>query len=93
MFRRLLLVALDWTRPKDPPLSLGHASILANLLKHKVDVIPRSWAVNQPTFNPQDVVTFIMQHNQADTDVAFGAYVWNEHALQYIMNDLKNIIF
>jgi len=28
-FRRLLLVSLDWTRPKDPRVPLGHGSIIA----------------------------------------------------------------
>mgnify|MGYP003387918779 CR=1 FL=1 len=51
MLRRLLMIALDWTRPKDPPLSLGHASIFANLIRHKIDVQARSWAVNAPGFD------------------------------------------
>ena len=37
--RRLLLLALDWVRPKDPLISLGYASIQANLRKHDINVI------------------------------------------------------
>lgn len=40
--RKLLLPSLDWTRPKDPPMSLGHASILANLKKHQVPVVSKA---------------------------------------------------
>jgi hypothetical protein len=31
MFKKFLLLSLDWTRPKDPRVPLGHASILASL--------------------------------------------------------------
>jgi radical SAM superfamily enzyme YgiQ (UPF0313 family) len=93
MFRRLVLIALDWTRPKDPPLSLGHASILANILQHKLDVRPRSWAVNHTHFNPDEVTHFIMSHNHPDVDVALGAFVWNEHAIQKILIDLDRFKF
>lgn len=87
--RRIILIALDWTRPKDPPLSLGHASILANTLKHKISATEKSWAVNQSSFRWTQVVDDIMSHNSPDTDVAFGAYVWNEDSLQKILNNLK----
>lgn len=94
MLRRLLMIALDWTRPKDPPLSLGHASIFANLIRHKIDVQARSWAVNAPGFDPKQVTDFIMQQPSAsDVDVAFGTFVWNEHAIQSILADLKRYQF
>jgi radical SAM superfamily enzyme YgiQ (UPF0313 family) len=93
MFRRLLLIALDYTRPKDPPLSLGHASILANLLQHKLDVKEYSWAVNKPTFQPEQVVTQIMENAHPDLDVALGGFVWNEHAIQRITQSLHRYKF
>ena len=89
MYRRLLLIALDHARPKDPPLSLGHASILANLLKHKIDIKERSWAVNHADFNPEQVVSHIMQQAHPDLDVALGGFVWNEHAIQHITQALR----
>lgn len=89
-FRKLILIALDWTRPKDPPISLGQASIVANALKHNVPIISQSWAVNQPTFTPTDVVRFVKQHETADTAVALGGYIWNEHATQHIIKQLKH---
>lgn len=87
--RRLLLVSLDWTRPKDPPLSLGHASILSNLRHNKIEVIERSWAVNHSSFSPSDVVEFVMRNARSDTDVALGAFVWNEKAIQTILNNIR----
>lgn len=88
-FKDLRLVALDWTRPKDPPFSLGHASILANLNAHQIPVTPRSWAVNRPDFSPNEVVDFIMKDAKPTTAAAIGAFVWNEKATQAILNALK----
>jgi radical SAM superfamily enzyme YgiQ (UPF0313 family) len=87
--RRLIQIALDWTRAKDPPLSLGHASILANLKCHDITVFEKSWAVNHEMFDPMQVVDFAMQHAATDTDFAMGAYVWNEKAVQHILKTLK----
>jgi radical SAM superfamily enzyme len=87
--RRLILVSLDWTRSKDPPLSLGHASILANVEKHGVETLPRSWSVNHAGFRAQDVAEHILEHATPDTDVALGVFIWNEHATQSILNTLK----
>jgi radical SAM superfamily enzyme YgiQ (UPF0313 family) len=87
--RRLLLIALDWTRPKDPPLSLGHASILANLKKHQVEVVEKSWAVNHHTFDTKDVHQFVINNLTANTDVAFGGFIWNEYPLQGILRSIR----
>lgn len=89
MLRNLLLVSLDWTRAKDPPMSLGHASILANLQHHKIDVITQSWAVNHASFSHHHVTKFILDSANSRTDVALGAFVWNEKAVQLILDDLK----
>lgn len=93
MLRKLLLVALDWTRPKDPPFSLGQASILGTLLKNNIHVIPRSWSVNSPQFSVDDVVNFSMQHADEKTDFAIGVFVWNETHTQHILNQLKKYRF
>jgi len=91
--RRVALCALDWTRPKDPPFSLGHANILANLMKNNVEVIARSWSVNQPNFNTREVVDFTMSHADSRTDFAIGGFVWNERHLQTILKSLKQARF
>lgn len=91
--RRLLLVALDWTRPKDPPLSLGHASILANLRKQDINVLPKSWSVNHDNFSVDSVLDFVMSEAKEETDFAIGAYVWNERYVQQILDRLKSYRF
>lgn len=88
--RKLLLIALDWTRPKDPPLSLGHASILSCLKKSDIPVIERSFAVNKPDFTPEVVIKHIMANtHDTNTDLAIGAYVWNEAAVQKILPEIR----
>ena len=95
---RLILAALDWTRPKDPPMSLGLASILANVERFGFNVIHRSWAVNQPSkyqiseknFDPQPVVEFVMANATEKSYFGLGAYVWNENCVQTILKRLRN---
>lgn len=87
--RRLILTALDWTRPKDPPHSLGHASIWANLLKYGIKVFARSWAINTPEFKADEVIDYAMSHADDNTDFAIGAFVWNETSVQHILKSLK----
>src|SRR5690606_34482665 len=92
-YRNLLLVALDWTRPKDPPLSLGQASILANIKKYDMNVVDKSWSVSSPNFSEEDVVSFAMEHADKNTDFAMGAFVWNEVHIQSILSRLKTCKF
>ena len=91
--KKLILISLDWTRPKDPPLSLGHASILASLQYYGIESFARSWAVNSPTFSPHLVRDFIMLHAHPQIIVAMGAFVWNEKAIQSILTELKLLKF
>lgn len=85
-----MLIALDWTRPKDPPLSLGHASILANLQAHNIDVKTGSWSVNHTSFNEKVVIDFVLSSSPTiNTYVAFGVFVWNEGYVQKIIKSLK----
>jgi radical SAM superfamily enzyme YgiQ (UPF0313 family) len=88
--KRLILAALDWARPKDPPMSLGHASILANLKHHGVNVFEKSWSVNSSEFNINNVVEFALSHAKGkDTAFALGAFVWNEKHVQEILTRLR----
>lgn len=93
--RELIMISLDWTRPKDPPMSLGHASILANLKHKNLSVVEKSFAVNKPEFSTKEVVDFIL-HNASqkrDCDLALGAFVWNEPAIQTILPELRRAGF
>ena len=91
--KKVIMISLDWTRPKDPPLSLGHASILANLQAHNIDVTEKSWSVNHETFHVEDILHFIESHSvftmKTITTVAIGVFVWNEQYVQSIIHYLK----
>ena len=91
--RRLLLISLDWTRPKDPPLSLGHASIVTHMKRLGRDVVPGSWSVTNPDFRTDDVLQFIMEHTQSHTDIGFGAFVWNEAYILEVISRLRQSQF
>ncbi|CAF3981396.1 unnamed protein product, partial [Adineta steineri] len=87
--KRLILIALDYMKTKDPPISLGQSSILANLYENNIDVISKSYAVNFSSFYPDNVTNYIMKNANESTDVALGAYIWNEKFLQIILSNLK----
>lgn len=87
--KRVILLALDYMKTKDPPISLGQSSILANLRQNEIDVLSKSYAVNLPSFQVDHVTDYIMENSNDYTDVAIGAYIWNEKSLQIILNDLK----
>jgi len=87
--KKLIIIALDWTRPKDPPSSLGHASIIANLNAHHIQPIQKSWSVNHSDFNVNEVVDYILSQNTKKNDLAIGAFVWNEPYVQNILKVLK----
>lgn len=86
--RKPLLISLDWTRPKDPPMSLGHASIISNLIKNNIEYNEKSWSVNSNNFNINDVIDYILTNTKKYNDIALGAFVWNE---KYIQDIIKNL--
>lgn len=89
-FRELFLLSLDWCRPKDPPISLGAASILSTLHKGGVAAIPLSFNVNHPSFNPDEVMEHVFQLRPTkQTLLGFGAFVWNEVYVQSILSQLR----
>lgn len=89
--KKLILIALDWTRPKDPPLSLGHASIYTDLVKNNCRVVQGSFAVNSSSFSELEVCKFIENNLEDNTDIALGAYVWNEKSIQNITKHFKQL--
>lgn len=95
MSRRVVLVSLDWIRGKDPMVSMGHASLLARLFTVPgVDTVPVTRAVNAPSFDMDELLQSILREAQAGTtDVAIGAYVWNEPVLRVLLPMLRTAGF
>jgi radical SAM superfamily enzyme YgiQ (UPF0313 family) len=92
--RRVILVALDWHRPKDPRLPLGHASLAARLATTPgVELIHGAFDVNDQAANPDWVAERILEQALAraseEVDVALGAYVWNESHIQRVLPRLR----
>ena len=88
-----MLISLDWTRPKDPPLSLGHASIVTHMKRLNLDVVPGSWSVTNPNFRIEQVLQFITENTRDQTDIGIGAFVWNESYVLQIISRLKQSQF
>jgi radical SAM superfamily enzyme YgiQ (UPF0313 family) len=86
---QIILIALSWTREKDPRRALGHASLLGALQQHEVTVIENSWSTNKSDFSVDKVVSFIAAHSNKNTFIALGAFVWNEVYIQAILTQIK----
>lgn len=91
MIRRVVLVALDWGRAKDPAISLGHASIIARLaMEPDIEVVPISFSVNAPGFRKEDVLAAIIKAVAGrDAFVAIGAFIWNERVVKWLLPALR----
>jgi radical SAM superfamily enzyme YgiQ (UPF0313 family) len=91
--RRVILVSIDWTREKDPRLPLGHASIVAALLKAGMDVRAFSFAINLVGFNEERILRNILDSAQGSkpeqVDVGLGVYVWNDHVVKRLLVALR----
>lgn len=93
-FKKVLQLSLDWCRPKDPPISLGAASIVSHLRNHKVDVVPLSYNTNSPHFDTDAVIHDIFASSPNEhTLLGIGAFIWNETNLQDILSKLHNYNF
>lgn len=86
-----MLVALDWTRNKDPRIPLGHASLLASLQRAGAAVVSLTFALNAPGSRLEDIFAGIASAltDTGATDLGFGAYVWNESYLQRLLPALR----
>ena len=88
------LLSLDWCRPKDPPISLGSASILINLLSRGCNANALPFNVNSPQFDTNEVVQQIFDQRPTEsTLLGVGAFVWNESHLQTILSRLQRYNF
>lgn len=89
--RRLVLVALDWTRDKDPRVPLGHASLLASLRRSGAAVTSLNIPLNAPDTRFETVFARILAAvtAAAPADLGIGAYIWNESYVQRLLPALR----
>ena len=90
--RSVFLLSLDWGRPKDPPMSLGHSSILTHLTKRGVPAISSTWSTNSPDFSITPILDDIFEASSLNDsmDIGLGMFVWNDAPMKQIMRELKN---
>jgi radical SAM superfamily enzyme YgiQ (UPF0313 family) len=93
--RNIVLVSLDYLRPKDPRRSLGHASLLARLrTEPRSKALPLEFAVNESGFRREHALVAILESIlDRDTIVAIGVYVWNERVVQWLLPALRQAGF
>ena len=91
--RPLGLVSLDWTRPKDPRVSLAHASLVAAARTADIEVVEFCYRVDDPAFDWRRVVHDVLERfpvsDSRGCDLGIGAYVWNEAHVQAILPALR----
>lgn len=91
---RVVLVCLDWLRPKDPRVSLGHASLYAALASVPgIEIVAVASAVNAPGFHRRALLADIMRAATVGSDIAIGVYVWNEPVVQWLLPALRQAGF
>jgi radical SAM superfamily enzyme YgiQ (UPF0313 family) len=89
-YKRLILAALDWAKPKEPPFSLASASIIARMQREPVEIVHQTWRVNHASFNASTVTDFVLKQSTPNSVVAFGAYTWNDAQVVQITRELKH---
>lgn len=92
--RHLCLLSLDWTRDKDPRVPLGHASLVAALREaDAAELTAISVPMNVADFSIENVLQQLLDairlHPQYETCVGFGVYVWNDHLVRALINELR----
>lgn len=87
----LILVSLGYVRPSDPRTTLGHASILVAVRRDGgINVTSLEYAVNDAEFDAKRVLDDIVSNVRgSDSTIAFGAYVWNDEVVRWLLRELR----
>jgi len=91
--KRLILLALNWERDKDPRTPLGHCSILSSLRAVKIDTI--SLVEQVDACDLQELCSLICSysHANAPSDLAIGVYCWNDAIVKRMLPAVRRIGF
>lgn len=99
---RVALISLDWIRPKDPKLPLGHASLIANVIQenhldHRLKLktyefdVRKSFQIGDEKYFDQFCLRVSNKVLSFQPDlIALGAFVWNESHIQKIIWILRD---
>jgi len=90
--RLVLLLSLDWKRPKDPAIPLHLASLAASVRKAGyADVKTRSFPINSDEYQIERVVAWIMQSagQCSSVDLGVGAYIWNQTETRRVIESAR----
>ena len=89
-----ILFSLDHIRPKDPPLSLGVASIVSYLKHKKIEYNAHTYNIAEETQVDPLARTILdtiwSRYNHSKYDLMFGGFVWNEPFVKTILKELKS---
>ena len=91
---RILLAGLEHLRPKDPRISLGVASIAANLARVGADFAVESVNVASENGSEPDLAPLLARalspdFNHKGACLMLGAFVWNEPYIQHVLQVLE----
>lgn len=86
---RIVLVDIPRRRPKDPKMSVGHASLVA-VLRARTSVDVKS-VVIPANASKLDAAGQILRRAAGETwaDIGIGVYVWNERLIQEMLPALR----
>lgn len=98
MKRRIVLVSFPPKEGGEHPPALGHESLLASLRNQKdLEIVSLVCAVGKDSHRSGDVVQRVLdaagQKEHADTDIAIGAYVWNDTVVTSLIRSLRECEF
>jgi hypothetical protein len=87
--KRLILLALNWERDKDPRTPLGHCSILSSLRASKINTVSLVEQVDK--CNLDELCSRICVHSYTDSsiDLAIGVYCWNDPIVKRLLPALR----
>jgi len=87
--RRVILLALDWSRDKDTRAPLGFCSILSSLKAAKRAVVSIIEPVQSVDIDAMCSLICSHVHEDRDTDLAIGVYCWNDQVVRQLLRQVR----
>lgn len=87
--KRVILLALNWERDKDPRTPLGHCSILSSLRAAKINTVSLVEQVDKCDLD--QLCSSICSHNDPESpaDLAIGVYCWNDPIVKRLLPAIR----